>query len=321
MQNINSTVMVTGANGFVGQALCTELRLRQYRVRATVRMASQSVNEIYSNIHVGEINGSTEWSKAVEGANVVVHTAARVHVMAEKARDPIADFRRVNVLGTLNLANQAAQAGVRRFVYISSIKAIGEFTEPLRPFTEVSPTLPLDAYGLSKLEAEQGLRELAAQTGLEVVIIRPPLVYGPGVRANFAALFRAVQRGIPLPLRAVHNARSLVGLDNLVDFIVTCSSHKSAANQTFLISDAHDLSTSELIRGMAQSAGVEAHLFPAPVWALKAAARMMGKGDTMQRLCGNLQVDISKARTLLNWEPPVTVFEGLRRAIAGVNES
>jgi nucleoside-diphosphate-sugar epimerase len=244
-----------------------------------------------------------------------VHLAARVHVMDDQASDPLAEFRRVNVQGTLRLAQQAAQAGVRRFVYISSIKALGEATLVDQPFTEESPAHPSDAYGISKLEAELGLRDLALQTGLEVVIIRPPLVYGPGVKANFAALMRAVQRGVPLPLGAVHNKRSLVSLDNLVDIIVTCLAHPNAANQTFMVSDGLDLSTTALILALAQGAGVNAHLLPAPVWALKAAASLLGKGDAMQRLCGNLQIDITKALTLLHWTPPVTVFEGLRLSI------
>jgi nucleoside-diphosphate-sugar epimerase len=252
---------------------------------------------------------------------VVVHAAARVHVMADTVSDPLAAFRRVNVQGTLRLAAQAAQAGAQRFVYISSIKALGEETQLGQAFTEESPTQPLDAYGVSKLEAEQGLRELAAQTGLEVVIIRPPLVYGPGVKANFAALLRAVQRGMPLPLGAVHNARSLVGLDNLVDFVVTCATHEAAANQTFMVSDGQDMSTVELIRGIALGAGVKPRLLPVPVWALKAVAGVLGKGDAMQRLCGNLQVDVTKARTVLGWVPPVSVLEGLRLAIVEVNKA
>jgi nucleoside-diphosphate-sugar epimerase len=229
--------------------------------------------------------------------------------------DPLIAFRSVNVEGTLNLARQAAAAGVKRFVFVSSVKVNGEITEPGRAFTEADAPDPQDAYGQSKHEAEQGLRQTAIDTGMEVVIIRPPLVYGPGVKANFAALMRAVQRGWPLPLGAVHNQRSLVALDNLVDFIITCITHPQAANQTFLVSDGQDLSTTELVRGMAQAAGVPARLLPVPVWALQAAGSLLGKGDAVQRLCGNLQVDISKARTLLGWVPLVSVVEGLRRAV------
>jgi UDP-glucose 4-epimerase len=237
--------------------------------------------------------------------------------MQDTATDPLADFRRVNVQGTLNLARQAAATGVRRFVFISSIKVNGETTDLGYPFTADDVPAPLDdPYGVSKMEAEQGLRQIAAETGMEVVIIRPPLVYGPGVKANFAALMRAVQRGWPLPLGMVHNQRSLVGLDNLVDFIVTCITHPQAANQTFLVSDGKDLSTTELVRGMAKAAGMPARLLPVPLWVLQAGASLLGKGDAVQRLCGNLQVDISKARSLLGWVPPVSVEEGLRRAMA-----
>jgi nucleoside-diphosphate-sugar epimerase len=265
------------------------------------------------SVVVGDVNGNTDWAQALVRIDMVVHTAARVHVMNDQARDPLAAFRQVNVQGTLRLAQQAAQAGVRRFVYISSIKALGEVTLPGRPFTEESSALPSDAYGVSKLEAEQVLRDVAAQTGMEMVIVRPPLVYGPGVKANFAALMRAVQLGVPLPLGAVHNARSLVALGNLVDFIVLCLTHPKAANQTFMVSDGQDLSTTALIRVMAQSEGVKARLLPAPVWVLAAAARLIGQGDAMQSLCGNLQVDISKARNLLGWIPPLTVIEGMQQ--------
>ena len=217
----------------------------------------------------------------------------------------------------MSLARMAAKEGVKRFIFISSVKVNGESTRPGRAFTEADAPNPQDAYGQSKHEAELGLRQLAADTGMEVVIIRPPLVYGPDVKANFAALMRAVQRGCPLPLGAVHNQRSLVALDNLVDFIFTCISHPQAANQTFLVSDGQDLSTTELVRGMARAAGAPARLLPVPVWALQAGARLLGKEDAVERLCGNLQVDISKARSLLGWVPPVSLEEGLRRAVGG----
>jgi nucleoside-diphosphate-sugar epimerase len=266
---------------------------------------------------VDDLTATTDWAFAVAGQQVVIHAAARVHVINETASDPLTAFQVVNVDATLNLARQAVSAGVKRFVFISSIKVNGESTEPGHAFTEADTPNLQDAYGQSKHEAEQGLRQLSADTGMEVVIIRPPLVYGPGVKANFASLMRAVQRGWPLPLGAVHNQRSLVALDNLVDLIVTCITHPQAANQTFLVSDGQDLSTTELVRGMAQAAGVPARLLPVPVWALKTGASLLGKGDAVQRLCGNLQVDISKARTLLGWNPPISVDEGLRRAVGG----
>ena len=264
---------------------------------------------------VDDLTATTDWAFAAAGQQVVIHAAARVHVINETASDPLTAFQVVNVDATLNLARQAVSAGVKRFVFISSIKVNGESTEPGHAFTEADTPNLQDAYGQSKHEAEQGLRQLSADTGMEVVIIRPPLVYGPGVKANFASLMRAVQRGWPLPLGTVHNQRSLVALDNLVDFIVTCITHPRAANQTFLVSDGEDLSTPDLIRRMARAVNRPARLLPVPVWALKAGALLLGKGDAVQRLCGNLQVDISKSRTLLGWNPPISVDEGLRRAV------
>ncbi len=311
-------ILITGATGFVGKALVQRLLAddESRRLVVAVRRGGQRWPEQVLPTVTGDLNPSTDWSIALEGVAVVVHSAARVHVMHDTEADPLTAFRVVNVDGTLNLARQAAAEGVKRFVFISSVKVNGESTPPGRAFTEADPPNPQDAYGQSKHEAEQGLRQLSADTGMEVVIIRPPLVYGPGVKANFAALMRAVQRGMPLPLGAVHNQRSLVALDNLVDFIVTCITHPQAANQAFLVSDGQLLSTTELVRGMAQAAGVSARLLPVPVWALQAGASLLGKDDTAQRLCGNLQVDMSKARSLLGWVPPVSVKEGLRRAMA-----
>lgn len=291
-------LLITGGKGFVGQALVK-------------RLGNQS-------LYLASRSDSENWTKVLVGIDVVVHLAARVHVMHDTAADPLTAFRAVNVEGTVKLARQAAAARVKRFVFISSVKVNGEDTQPGRAFTEADEPNPQDAYGQSKHEAEQGLRQLAAQTGMEVVIIRPPLVYGPGVKANFAALMRAVQKGWPLPLGAIHNQRSLVALDNLVDFIITCITHPKAANQTFLISDRQDLSTTELVRGMAKAAGVvPARLLPVPVWALEWVGRLVGKGDAIQRLCGNLQIDSNKARNLLGWTPKISVQEGLWRAMNG----
>ncbi len=287
-------LLITGASGFIGSRLCETLRQQGHTVVAAPRTGDAPLF----------------------GVDAVVHLAARVHVMHDTAADPLALFRAVNVDATLELAHQGAACGVKRFVFISSVKVNGEVTQPGRPFTEADAPNPQDAYGLSKFEAEQGLRALAKTTGLEVVIIRPPLVYGPGVKANFDALMRAVQRGWPLPLGAVHNQRSLVALDNLVDFIGVCSVHPKAANQTFLVSDGHDISTTELVRGLARAEGVSPRLLPLPVWTLEALAAMLGKRKAVQRLCGNLQVDISKARDQLGWVPPLSVEEGLKRAVA-----
>ncbi len=315
--------LITGATGFVGAALLQRLALQQASqsgsaVCSLLGITRQAPAKVVTGVRyvpLGDFASVADWQSVLSGVDVLVHTAARVHVMTDTAADPLAEFRRVNVAGTLNLAHQAAAAGVRRFVFISSIKVNGEATFAGQPFTEQDAAAPQDAYGISKMEAEQGLRLIATEAGMEVVIIRPPLVYGPGVKANFAALMRAVQRGYPLPLGAVHNQRSLVALDNLVDFIITCTTHPKAANQTFLVSDGQDLSTTELVRGMAQAAGVPARLLRVPVWALQAGASLLGRGDAVQRLCGNLQVDISKARNLLGWAPPVSVEEGLRRAM------
>lgn len=314
-------ILVTGATGFVGAALTARLARQGGTTRACVRRDNASIPDGVDSVYVADLTADADWSQALAGVGVLVHAAARVHVMGETATDPLTEFRRVNVQGTLNLARQAAAASVRRFVFVSSIKVNGEATKAGIPFCPDDLPAPLDPYGVSKMEAEQGLREIAAQTGMEVVVIRPPLVYGPGVKANFAALMRAVQHGWPLPLGAVHNQRSLLALDNLVDFIVTCITHPQAANQTFLVSDGSDLSTTELVRGLARATGVPARLVPVPVWALQLGATLLGKSDAVQRLCGNLQVDISKARSLLGWTPPISVDEGLRRAVAGMGKS
>ncbi len=305
-------ILVTGASGFVGKALCAELSKRNIPVARVERGRTAT-----ESIVVGEIDGSTDWSIALRQCSTVVHLAARVHVMQDASTDPQGEYRRTNVHGTFNLARQAAVAGVRRFVFVSSVKVNGESTVAGQCFAADDVPAPQDPYGISKMEAEQGLRQIAAEFGMDVVIIRPPLVYGPGVKANFAALMRAVQRGLPLPLGAVHNQRSLVALANLVDFIITCTIHPAAANQTFLVSDGQDLSTSELVRVMSRAAGVPKRLFPVPVSLLRLAGRLLGKADAIDRLCGNLQVDSSKARDLLGWLPPFSVHEELVRTMRG----
>jgi nucleoside-diphosphate-sugar epimerase len=308
--------LITGATGFVGSGVVARLAGEGVETLACVRDGMVSMPGDVRVVPVAELTANTDWRQVLAGVKSLVHLAARVHVMEDTEVDPLTAFRAVNVDSTLNLARQAVTAGVKRFVFISSVKVNGESTEPGRAFTDADAPNPQDAYGQSKHEAEQGLRQFSADTDMEVVIIRPPLVYGPGVKANFAALMRAVKRGWPLPLGIVHNQRSLVALDNLVDFIVNCITHPQAANQTFLVSDGQDVSTTELVRGMAQAAGVPVRLVPVPLWALRAGASLLGKGDAVQRLCGNLQVDISKARSLLGWVPPASVEEGLRRAMA-----
>lgn len=267
---------------------------------------------------IGSLSTDTDWTVALKNVEQVVHLAARVHVMNDKSLDPLAEFRRMNVEGTGALARQAAAAGVRRFVYLSSVKVNGEFTEVGEPFTADDVPAPEDPYGVSKHEAEQLLRQITAETGMEVVIIRPPLVYGPGVKANFESMMRWLARGLPLPLAAVtENSRSLVALDNLVDLIVTCLHHPAAANQTFLVSDGEDLSTAELLKRMGAALGQPARLFPVPPALLKLGATVLNKPGIYQRLCGSLQLDITKTRELLGWTPPISVDEGLRRAAEG----
>jgi nucleoside-diphosphate-sugar epimerase len=309
------SVLVTGASGFLGQTLVRQLMQERCAVMAVSR--SQSVTNDPQWIC---LNRYEEAQALLPGQSCVVHLAARVHVMHDTSAEPLVEFRAANVVVTLNLARQAAAAGVQRFVFISSVKVNGESTAPAQPFTELTQPNPQDAYGQSKHEAELGLRQISAETGMDVIIIRPPLIYGPGVKANFLRLMRTVQRGWPLPVGAItQNRRSLVGLDNLVDLIVTCIAHPAAANQTFLASDGYDLSTADLVLGLARAAGVPARLIPVPVGVLRATARLLGKSAAAQRLCESLQVDISKARTLLGWVPPVSVEEGLRRAIAEVD--
>jgi len=316
-----SFVFVTGGQGFVGKAVSARALADGLKVRVSTRQVATNTDHRFEHVLTADLSSSTNWLPALQDCDAVVHCAARVHVMKDTSADPLSAFRAVNVYGTLNLARQAAAACVKRFVFISSVKVNGESTQSGQAFVEAIVASPQDAYGKSKHEAEEGLRKISAETGMEVVIIRPPLVYGPGVKANFASLMRAVKRGLPLPLGAVHNKRSLVALDNLVDFIITCITHPQAANQTFLVSDGQDMSTTELVRGIALAAGVQSCLLPVPVWALQAAASSLGKGDAVQRLCGNLQVDITKARTLLNWVPPVSIQEGLRRAMAPLDKS
>lgn len=310
-------VLVTGGQGLVGRTLAARLLAEGLTVRVSTRQRPTSTSLRLEYVQTTDLSSTTDWSPALQMIDTVVHCAARVHVMHDTEADPLTAFRAVNVDGTLNLARLAEVAGVKRFVFISSVKVNGESTEPGRTFTEADAPNPQDAYGQSKHEAEQGLRQIAEDTGMEVVIIRPPLVYGPGVKANFAALMRAVQRGWPLPLGAVHNRRSLVALGNLVDFVIACLDHPAAANQTFLVSDGEDLSTTELLRRMGLALGRPARLVPVPVSLLAVGAALLGRRSMAQRLCGSLQVDISKARTLLGWKPPISVDEGLHRTAQG----
>jgi Nucleoside-diphosphate-sugar epimerases len=312
-------VLVTGAAGFIGSSLCGWLAQQGYVVRGTLRCQDQRLAERKppENTHyvcVGDIDSWTRWSDALQGVEVVLHLASRVHVMRESDPDPLAAFRRVNVAGTERLAREAIATGVRRLVYVSSVKVNGEHTTE-QPFSTRDVAQPQDPYAVSKWEAEQVLRRLASKSGLEVVIVRPPLVYGPGVGGNFLRLLKLVDRGVPLPLVGEFNRRSLVSVFNLCDLLKQCLEHRRAAGQIFLVSDGEDLSTVELIRRLARAMGKPARLFPIPEPLLRLLGRVTGKSAEVNRLWGSLQVDISMTQHHLGWEPSVSVEEGLARTI------
>lgn len=311
-----SRIILTGASGFVGSFLFSLLDQRsEFQVAGLCRR--QSLDGSGSRLHaVGDLQ-QADLSALLSGGDVFIHAAARAHIMKDEVADPLAEYRRVNVEGTLNLARQAAAAGVKRFIFISSIGVNGNINT--RPFAIDDHPNPAEPYAQSKWEAEQGLVQLASETGMEVVIIRPPLVYGLGAPGNFGSLVRWIEKGIPLPLGAIHNKRSLVGIDNLVDLIIRCIDHPAAANQVFLAGDGEDLSTTELLRGVGKAMGKPARLIPVPAGLLQFGATLLGKKAMAQRLLGSLQVDISKTCELLDWQPPYTVEEGLRRCFKRSN--
>lgn len=302
-------VLVTGANGFIGRALCSMLTRSGVAVHRCVRSAPASGDAFV----VGNIDGSTDWRTALTGCDAVVHLAGRAHQLGDQAPDPLEEFRRVNVQGSLALFSQAAAQGAKRFVYVSSIGVNGNQTTA--PFTEADIPRPREPYALSKLEAEAGMKRLSAETGLELVIIRPPVVYGRDAPGNFGRLVHWVRKGIPLPLGAIHNRRSMVFLGNLIDFIAVCLKSTAAANQVFLVSDGEDMSTTELLRRVARLMRRPARLIPVPAAWLEAMLHALGARDTARRLCCDLQIDISKARELLAWSPPWSIDEGLSAAI------
>ena len=311
-------VLITGATGFVGAAVIERLsREADLSLRLATRGRAVRTIGISEVIVTGDIDGRTEWGRALEGVDAVIHLAARVHQVADAARDPLAEFRRVNVDGTVRLARAAASAGVRRLVFLSTLKVHGEEGS----FSEQDAPAPTDPYAISKHEAEASLRSIAATDALGVVVIRPPLVYGEGVRANFRSLMRAVARGVPLPFGGVRNSRSLLGVDNLADLVAVALVHPHAAGQTFLASDGEDVSTPELVRRLARAMGRPARLLNLPRSLLQAMATAAGRADAMRRLTGSLQADSTKARTHLGWVPPLSLDEGLRRAVAGVRET
>lgn len=306
-------ILLAGASGFVGRGLVPVLLNQRHEVTAAVRKLTVDLDSRVTQGLIDGLSAEQDWQPLLIGQEAVIHLAARVHVMSDDSSDPLAEYRKVNVEGTLKLARQAVDAGVKRFIFISSVKVNGEGTTLGAPYSADMQAAPSDPYGVSKMEAEQGLRALAAETGMEVVIVRPVLVYGPGVQANVLSMMRWLHKGVPLPFGAIHNRRSLVALDNLVDLIATCIAHAAAVNQTFLVSDGEDLSTTMLLRRMGAALGKPAHLLSVPSWMLETGATMLGKQALAQRLCGSLQVDISKTRELLGWTPPVTVDEALNK--------
>jgi nucleoside-diphosphate-sugar epimerase len=302
----DNAVLVTGADGFVGRKLCEALAASGRRVRRALRAVDPGVADA---VAVGDIGGETDWRAALEDASVVVHLAARTHVLRETAADPLAEYRRVNVDGTRRLAQQAAQLGVRRLVFVSSVKVNGESSE--QPFTENDAPRPRDAYGLSKWEAEQALARVAVDTGLEAVVLRPPLVYGPGVKGNFLRLMNLIARGMPLPLASIANRRSLVYVGNLVDAALRAIDAPGVAGRTYLVSDGDDVSTPDLVRALAQALGVAPRLLPCPPAMLMIGAALAGRRAELARLAGSLQVDGSAARRELGWRPRFNLSQGL----------
>ncbi len=309
-------ILVTGATGFVGGAVVQCLAVeKKYMIRAAVRQLSDVLPAEVSQVCTGGLAANTDYTEALQAIDVVIHAAARVHIMDDDASDPLTEFRKVNVDGTLNLVRQAADAGVKRFVFISSIKVNGEGTQLGKPFAPEDHITTQDPYGLSKWEAEQGLFQISKQTDMQVVVVRPPLIYGAGVKANFAKMMQGVAKGLPLPLGAVHNKRSLVALANLVDFIILCTHHPKAANEVFLISDGEDISTTELLQKVAKAMDKPSRLMSVPVGLMTFVAKLVGKEDVANRLFGSLQVDNNKARELLGWKPVVTMDEQLKKIV------
>jgi nucleoside-diphosphate-sugar epimerase len=305
-------VFVTGATGFVGRFLCERLLIAGYSVRGTL-LPSENPSTLLPGVNpivVQTLGPNTDWLTALEGTNIIIHLAARVHNMADHTASPLTEFHKVNTEGTRRLAQEAVRAGVKRLLFVSSIKVNGE--ESGTPYTKISSANPTDAYGSSKWEAEQILRKIEAETGLEVIVVRPTLVYGPGVKANFLNMMKAVQRGVPLPLASTSNKRSLIYVENLVDALAACATRPEAAGQTYLVSDGEDVSTAELICRTASALGVSARLFPFPVPLMKLVGKITGKIAEVNRLTGSLTVDSSKIRKELGWKPPFTMEEGLR---------
>ncbi|MEZ8950368.1 UDP-glucose 4-epimerase family protein [Vibrio sp. 10N.247.311.18] len=305
-------ILVTGSSGFVGSRVVELSEEREWEIVPVVREGSR----IQPNSFViSSIDSTTDWSDAFDYVDCVVHCAARVHQMNETVQEAKEAYYEVNTLGTLNLARQAVANGVKRFVFISSIKVNGEQTEAGESFKPNLTNVPVDPYGLSKYEAEVGLRKIAEETGLEVVIIRPPLVYGPGVKANFSSMMFLIDKGIPLPFGTVHNQRSLVYLDNLVDLILLCCRHDEAANETFLVSDDFDVSTTQLLKAISSALGKAPRLLPVPVMWVKLLSNLIMKPQISNKLCGNLQANIIDTKVTLDWAPKVSFEDAIQRTV------
>ncbi|MDP5145067.1 SDR family oxidoreductase [Shewanella sp. ULN5] len=306
---MNQSILLTGASGFIGRTLAGTL-CKLASVKVLGRKNPQLIN---THFVAGDVCTIRHHESTFDNVSVVIHCAARVHIMNDKSSDSLCDFRNVNTLGTLNLAKQSVANGVKRFIFISSIKVNGESTLSDIPFTGADARSPEDFYGQSKSEAEEQLLELAKETGLEVVIIRPTLVYGPGVKANFASLLKLVSKGLPLPFGCIKdNKRSLVSVKNLVDLIITCIDHPKAANQVFLVSDDHDVSTASMVKHMSHALGKSSRLLPVPLWCYRLVGKLSGKTDVVDRLLGSLQVDISHTKDTLGWVPPQTLEQGFK---------
>lgn len=306
-------ILVTGANGFIGRNLCASLKEKGFIVRGALRNNVRDIPGVDEYVRVGDINESTDWQQALAGVDAVIHLAARVHIINDPVADPIKAFRKVNVLGTERLARMVAKAGVKRFIFISSVKVNGEGA--LRPYTETDAPEPQDAYGISKREAEDALACIAGETGLKAVILRLPLVYGRGVKANFKNLIKITGAGLPLPFKGIRNRRSFLYLGNLVDAIITCISHPLAAGETFLASDGQDVSTPDLIKMIATAMYKKPVLFSLHPGILKALCKIVGKTEEIEKLTGSLLVDNSKIRNLLGWKPPFTLEEGIKETV------
>jgi UDP-glucose 4-epimerase len=309
-------ITLTGANGFVGRALCAALVRARFDICATVRSSAHDGELCCPVVPVGEIDATTAWHCALVGTQAVVHLAARAHVMRDSRSDALAIYRKVNVEGTLGLARQAVSAGVRRFIFMSSIKVNGEATGD-RPFSEADEPHPSDAYGISKLEAERALQDLCARSGMELTILRPPLIYGFGVKGNLHALMRAVDRGWPLPLGAIKNRRSLLAMENLIDAVKLCLTHPNAGNVTYLLSDDHPVSSSELVVSIASAMRRRAKILSVPVWTLRAAGHMLGRSAAIERLTSSLVVDSTAIRERLGWRPNCTFEQAIAEMVEG----